>query len=332
MPFAGDLAVIAANPNCDYRIVGCENISLFSSFAPDVARLEAAGYKVTTQPSGQHDATIVHASRAKWQTLGNIATAFSLTRPGGLIAVEGAKTDGIQSALDRCRKAGLSLHSVSKSHGKLFWLERPASVPDTVRAWRDALDLSKNKDGFLTSAGLFSQDRIDPGSALLAAHFDARLKGVVADLGAGWGWLSEMAGKSGKIERLDLFEADAAALTAARANLTFTPAAFHWTDVRTLQTDLKYDAVICNPPFHQTRVADPLIGVDFINTAARILAPNGALWLVANRQLPYEAGLTDLFASVTTLEQTAHYKVYLAQKPRTASTRTKRGERPQSKR
>ena len=42
-------------------------------------------------------------------------------------------------------------------------------------------------------AGIFSADHIDPGSALLAEHLPKNLRGRVADLGAGWGFLSRAA-------------------------------------------------------------------------------------------------------------------------------------------
>ena len=65
---------------------------------------------------------------------------------------------------------------------------------------------------------MFSPDGPDPGSLRLAAAFEGRLKGRVADLGAGWGWLAHAAlARCPAITAIDLYEADANALDAARA-------------------------------------------------------------------------------------------------------------------
>ncbi len=60
-----------------------------------------------------------------------------------------------------------------------------------------------------------------------------------------------------------------------------------------------------NPPFHAGRSADPTMGQGFIAAAAKRLKPGGKLLLVANRQMPYEAGLKALFKSVQPLEDDA---------------------------
>ena len=46
----------------------------------------------------------------------------------------------------------------------------------------------------------------------------------------------------------------------------------------------------------------------------RSLRPGGRLWLVANRQLPYEAALGGRFDTVRTLAQEQGYKVVCAVK------------------
>ncbi|MFT5159206.1 MAG: 16S rRNA (guanine1207-N2)-methyltransferase [Paracoccaceae bacterium] len=86
----------------------------------------------------------------------------------------------------------------------------------------------------------------------------------------------------------------------------------------------QYDTVICNPPFHQGRAAEPAIGIEFIRKAAQILKPNGSLWLVANRQLPYEAALEQNFSHWKLLEQTNVFKAIHAVKPLSASARQRR--------
>ena len=78
------------------------------------------------------------------------------------------------------------------------------------------------------------------------------------------------------------------------------------------------DAVIANPPFHQGRAAEPDLGAAFIAAAARILKPSGQLFLVANRQLPYEAVLAIAFREWEKLSEDGTYKVMHASRPRRA--------------
>ena len=135
-----------------------------------------------------------------------------------------------------------------------------AEIPD----WEEAAQLSANESGFLTAPGMFSCKKIDQGSAALAP-FLTDLKGRGADFGAGWGWMSKQALLADAVTALDLFEADFYALEAAKQNLNDSRATYHWADVANLpkQRD-PYDFIISNPPFHQTRKAEPDLGKAFI--------------------------------------------------------------------
>jgi len=317
------IAVLRARDDVSYRMFAKDRLSLSNSFRPTFDRLAAQDFNVSDQIAGSFSRVLVHITRSKIETLGLIAQAFDICAPDGQIIVDGAKTDGIDSALKHCKSLNLEVDTLAKSHGKTFWITRPEALPDTLANWRDGLRARQNKDGFWTAPGMFSPGKTDPGSALLAHHFDSRLKGHIADLGAGWGWLSVLAITRADPTGIDLYEAENTALTAARTNITDPRANFIWADVQTLITDQRYDAVICNPPFHQGRAAEPAIGVDFINKAADILKPNGRLWMVANRQLPYEHSLEQCFGHCKTLEQTPHFKVFLAERPRSASVRAR---------
>ena len=117
--------------------------------------------------------------------------------------------------------------------------------------------------------------------------------------------------------RSTCYEAELAALEAARTNVPDPRAGFHWTDVTGLGAGGEpYDAVIMNPPFHQGRAAEPDLGAGFIAAAARILKPHGRLVMVANRQLPYEAALDAAFRRWTRLEEAGGYKLLEAEGPR----------------
>jgi 16S rRNA (guanine1207-N2)-methyltransferase len=162
--------------------------------------------------------------------------------------------------------------------------------------------------------GLFSWNRIDPGSALLAEALP-NLSGDGADFGCGFGFLALEALRSEAIKRLHLLDVDGRAISAARRNISDPRAAFHWADLRAGAGGLGVlDFVIMNPPFHDGGAEDQTLGQAFIRQAARVLRKGGTCWLVANRHLPYEGVLTPLFARVTLVLEKGGYKIYEARR------------------
>jgi 16S rRNA (guanine1207-N2)-methyltransferase len=88
----------------------------------------------------------------------------------------------------------------------------------------------------------------------------------------------------------------------------------YWQDVAAGVPE-RFDAIVCNPPFHALGRGDrPDIGRAFIAAAAQALNPGGRLWLVANRHLPYEQALTEGFAEVNIVAQNAGFKIVQATK------------------
>ena len=186
-----------------------------------------------------------------------------------------------------------------------------------------ALDATRAIDDgrFVSRPGLFAWNRIDPASDLLAAALPGNLRGRVADLGAGYGYLAcEVLRRCVGVSAIDLYEAEARALEPARINLDAAlrqcdrpiETSINWHDVTT-GLPKRYDAIVSNPPFHQGRADQPELGQTFINAAANALETNGSLWLVANRHLPYELTLATRFGSVETVMVKDGFKVFKAQ-------------------
>jgi 16S rRNA (guanine1207-N2)-methyltransferase len=203
----------------------------------------------------------------------------------------------------------------------VFWTRPDVNVDAELAAQWRALDAPRPVAGgrFVSRPGVFSWDRIDPASALLAEHLPSSLRGRAADLGAGFGYLSvELLERCAGIAALDLYEAQARALELARANLApfagRTALGFHWHDV-TAGLPARYDVIVTNPPFHaHGNAARPDIGRRFIAVAAQALVPGGRLWLVANRHLPYEAELDAGFGEARLVAQRDGFKVVEAVK------------------
>jgi 16S rRNA (guanine1207-N2)-methyltransferase len=310
--------VLRAVPSGFLDLVPPERLTCVQTFRPVHDALAAEGRRVATRAEGTVASAVVNVTRSRAESLGNVALGLGLLAPGGRLVVTGARTDGVDAVAKAVAAALPVAGSFVKAHGRVVWLDRPERLPGTVEGWARAAAPAANAEGFVTAPGMFSPEHADPGSRRLAEAIDGRLAGRVADLGAGWGWLARAAlERNPAIAALDLHEAELLALEAARANVTDPRARFHWSDVARLGKGAgPCDAVIMNPPFHQGRAAEPEIGTGFIAAAARMLAPQGRLTLVANRQMPYEAALEAGFRRWTKLAEEGGYKLLEAEGPR----------------
>jgi len=290
---------------------------IVQGFRPHHRMLERAGFDVASQAPGHgYDLALVLCGRHRGWSEAAVAEALERTQAGGLVVVAGAKDDGIAAIRKRCGAALEIAGGMPKHHGLVFWMRRPETLPPQVAQMRQAGEMSPNAAGFTTAPGMFSHAGVDPGSLLLARHLPDTLAGDVADFCAGWGFLSvHVATHCSRVTCIDLYEADHASLDAARLNmarLTAAKAGFFWTDLAQEAVDGRYDAVVMNPPFHYGRAADPGIGQQLIRAAAAALKGGGTLYMVANRNLPYEAVLSGTFRQVTRLSEASGFKVLKA--------------------
>ncbi|TCL08085.1 16S rRNA (guanine1207-N2)-methyltransferase [Shimia isoporae] len=311
LPSEGRIAVFAPRADADLSALDRARVEVVQPVKPDHDVFERAGFATAITESGRYSVAVVMVPRAKAQAKDLISRAAACA---DLIVVDGQKTDGIDSFLKETRKRADLSGSLSKSHGRIFWFEGGEFGDWLAPETQDA------GEGFVTRAGVFSADAIDPASRALAAALPPKLGRVVADLGAGWGYLSSQILKRDGVEVMHLVEADHVALECAKLNIKDARAQFHWNDVRDFKPGSRVDTVVMNPPFHTGRKAEPDLGVQFIRTAAKILAPAGQLWMVANRHLPYESALRESFVKVEEVAGDRSFKILHAQRP----SRTKR--------
>ncbi len=301
------LTVLAPTPDHDLSDLPRE-AQVVQPFKPFHDHFATQGFVATPNSDAPCQDAVVFLPRAKALARALIHQACS--RASGVIVVDGAKTDGVDSLLKDIRKRVAIEGPISKAHGKIFWFQSDA---DAFADW--AAPENQMVDGFHTAPGMFSADGIDPASALLLKSLPTKHGTRIADLGAGWGFLSAML-IDDTLRSLHLVEADHTALTCARANVTDPRAQFHWADATKWSAPEPLDMVIMNPPFHTSRSADPTLGQGFIASAARNLTRNGQLWMVANRHLPYEATLAEAFARVDEVAGDNRFKVFHASRPR----------------
>ena len=182
------------------------------------------------------------------------------------------------------------------------------------RALHPVLAQTPPRLGLVSQPGVFSWDRPDPGSQLLAKHLGG-VAGEGADLGCGVGLLALSVLASPKATALTLVDVDRRAIQAARRNIADPRARFLQTDLREPTPSLAdLDFVVMNPPFHDGGEEDRGLGQAFIRRAAAMMRRGGVLRLVANIGLPYEATLAAAFDQARRLEQGGGYKVLEARR------------------
>lgn len=275
------------------------------SFRPDFLRLKGATPRLK---SGSYAQGLVLLTKHKEENFANIARGWALLAPGGLLVSAGTNDTGSASLERHVAKAFGGVESLSKYHSRVFWFARADRPPPDY--WRALATLQPVGDGsWRSQPGIFSWDRIDDGSALLAKHLPSDVSGHVADFGCGWGYLGREILRSPRVTHLDLIDAEHLALEAARANIEDPRASFHWLDLVTEKPPASYDGIVCNPPFHSGRASLPELGQRVIEAAGRALKPGGRLYMVANRGLPYEPTLKAHFTSFEILADNNKFRV-----------------------
>jgi len=277
------------------------------------------GLALTELDAGTYPAVLLLPGKGKEETLYHFALACDQLESGGLLIASMPNTSGAKRFEKRLKDVAQDVESISKNKCRVFWAVKgegwDTAMVDEWRALGDAKPI-EGADDIHTCPGVFSAGKVDEGSAMLVDQFPQEFTGMVADFGAGWGYLSrEVLQRNGGIRRLDIFEADSRALALAERNIVSKSKAphFHWHDIEAGVSG-SYDWIVMNPPFHQGSNTDIGLGKVFIEVAAQALSPGGRLLMVANRQLPYEAELTRLGLKWKLVEQDNRFKILIAEK------------------
>ena len=298
-------------------------------FKPEADRLQRIGVTLLDEdalPAAAYPLVLLLPPRQREEARALLAKACAAVAPGGTVVIATSNDEGGKTREAELKQLAGSVGTLSKFHCRVAWARPQALDAALAGQWR-AGDRPRTVSsaqvpggGFRSRPGVFAWDRIDPASALLAAQLPADLAGRGADLGAGWGYLSDQVlACAPAVAALDLYEAQARALELARANLAAqvdrVALGFHWHDVTTGLARSDYDFIVSNPPFHAHDRGDrPQLGQRFIEVAAQSLRRGGRLLLVANRHLPYEATLVQAFGSLRVLAEGGGFKVIEAVK------------------
>ena len=288
------------------RIDGTGGVQL-SPLSPGAEALDAI-------PEGSLGELVMVAPPGTVERRYALALGLRALAPGAPFTVLAPKDKGGSRLGDELEAFGCAFEESGRRHHRICIGARPEAPLGLDEAVAAGAPRLVEALGLWSQPGLFSWDRLDPGSALLIETLPA-LAGRGADFGCGIGMLAQKALTSPKVKGVTLVDLDRRAVEAAGRNIGDPRAEVRWADLRTGPGPLaNLDFVVMNPPFHQGGLEDQALGQGFVATAAKALRRGGALWLVANRHLAYEGVLKPLFARVEVRAEANGFKVFEARK------------------
>lgn len=156
-------------------------------------------------------------------------------------------------------------------------------------------------------ANVFSRSGLDIGARFFMEYLPSDLQGEVVDLGCGNGVLGLSLLSRNPQAKVVFVDESPMAVASSQMNVEHNlPEAldrceFMINNGLSGVEPFSFNAVFCNPPFHQQHALTDQIAWEMFHHARRCLKINGELYIVANRHLDYFRKLKKIFGNCTTI-------------------------------
>ena len=209
------LAIIGSEQPLNFDCLSHKHSCNFISNSKDSLReAKRLGFSISTTLNNYYDIIVLELTKSKETNLGLLALAEEHLREGGEIIINGDNQVGIRNFLKNISDHWPAKITVIKKKGRIALYQKKKRL---FTHWKKYQDFRVNKDGYYTRSDMFSPKEVDKGSKKLTSTFSTKLSGDVADLGAGWGYLSKEALRlNDNITRVTLFECNYSAYIASK--------------------------------------------------------------------------------------------------------------------
>ena len=269
---------------------------------------------ITSLPSKKFDDIIIYLPKAKARLSLFVDYASACLNDNGQVWFVGENKGGIKSLAK-------SLKDRFETIDKMTSGKHSAIVSASNAINPKAFDINnyyvsqENDLGLTLQAlpGVFSQEKLDKGTAVLLNNLPRKIKGRILDFGCGAGTIATYISQHRDYEELELIDDDILAVHSAQKNLESnkTPLAEAYLSNGFEKVEDRYNWIVSNPPFHQGVRTNYNVTEAFLKEAKEHLKLSGKLLLVANEFLNYEVILRDHFKTITEVNKENGYKVIL---------------------
>ena len=270
-------------------------------------------------PESDFDQAIIFVPKSKELLNYLLHNIVSRLKQGASIFLVGEKKGGVERAAKQLLPFGKACKLDSARHCQMWQMIVETTVSaKKLEDWAQHYTVATPNGDLNICAlpGVFSQNRLDIGTAVLLPFLSQVTSGKIADFGCGAGVISAYLAKLNPKNRIFALDVDAFAL--ASTQMTFdknnlSPEQLEITAVTGIEdAPLFLHAIVSNPPFHQGIHTDYNASENLCKTARRHLKSGGELWMVANRFLNYPVLIEQNFGQYTTKADQQGFKVLFA--------------------
>lgn len=307
----------------DTTVAKAVSLQYWSWHAGDAAQLNAQGANVTFAveiDAANIQQVVIYIPKSKTllaYVLHHLSSQLAL---GSEIFLVGEKKGGIESAAKQLSPYGKVIKLDSARHCQL-WQVKLAHHPQVkaLNEWvqRYEIEWAQQRLTICALPGVFSQNHLDVGTAVLLPYL-LQVKGKrLADFGCGAGVISACLAIQNPQAKIFALDVDAFALASTRltfaANGLVDAAKYQVKTVTGIQdAPTGLDAIISNPPFHQGIHTHYSATEDLCRESVKHLKAHGQLLIVANRFLQYEPIIQQHFHQLNKLTEQQGFKVMQA--------------------
>lgn len=270
-------------------------------------------------PQANFDQVVIFVPKSKELLNYILHVVVSHLQLGQNVFLVGEKKGGVERAAKQLQPYGKTLKLDSARHCQ-FWqmkIEKTEQLKP-LEHWLKSYTVQIDQDQLMVCAlpGVFSQDHLDVGTAVLVPYLSQVKSGKIADFGCGAGIISAYLAKLNQNQQIFALDVDAFALRSTELTfqknnldlnqLTLQPV----TGFRDAPKDL--DAIVSNPPFHQGIHTNYDASEELCQLASVHLKNSGELWIVANRFLNYPPLIEQSFGQCMVKADQQGFKVLYA--------------------
>lgn len=238
---------------------------------------------------------------------------------GASIFLVGEKKGGVERGAKQLQPFGKTIKLDSARHCQMWQLiieKTPILKPTADWAQRYTVSTPAGEIEICALPGVFSQNKLDVGTAVFLPYLKQVTSGKIADFGCGAGVISAYLAKLNPKNRIFALDVDAFALASTKMtfeNNNLSPEQLEIKAVRGIEdAPLFLHAIVSNPPFHQGIQTDYQASENLCKTSRRHLKSGGELWIVANRFLNYPILIEQNFGQCETKTDQQGFKVLFA--------------------